>query len=370
MGFFSTIKAATSTPAKQSTKVTSWFTKAANTITNAVKTTAAKVVKGVASVIASAQEAAKKKAAAEAAAKKQNTNSNNNSGKSSGGSSGGGGGSSGGGGGSSGSGSKANDLISWGHSRFFVTPTWVRSFTNLQISSSTQTEDEESGGTKYDKKKNDGGYEMKLTAILDKRLGETDVRAEAMRLAEDARTGAKDYVYNHGSKLFTPMMMGTGATIKNIVAAPNGTWISCEVELTLKQCSKGSGSGGSDDGGGGGGGGGGSGYKFSVTVYYSGSSGAVSSVTGYSNVSKEDARKKAWAKVPSNAQWASETKSQASNQTTGRKDTVKKAATQTTTDAKNASTYLQKKFDSIKPSTGGGTIKKITPATKPVMLLK
>lgn len=358
MGFFSTIKAATSTPAKQSTKVTNWFTKAANTVTNAVKNVASTVVKGVASVIASAQEAAKKKAAAEAAAKKQNTNSNNNSGKSSGGSSGGGGGSSGGG-------NKANDIISWGHSRFFVTPTWIRSFSNLQISSSTHTEDEESGGTKYVKKKNDGGYEMKLTAILDKRLGETDVRAEAMRLAEDARTGAKDYVYNHGSKLFTPMMMGTGATIKNIVTAPNGTWISCEVELTLKQCSK-----GSDSGGGGGGGGGGSGYKFSVTVYYSGSSGAVSSVTGYSNVSKEDARKKAWAKVPSNAQWASETKSQASNQTTGRKDTVKKAATQTTTDAKDASTYLQKKFDSIKPSTGGGTNKKITPATKPVMLLK
>lgn len=361
MGFFSTIKAAVKTPAKLSVKATSWITKAANTITNAVKTTAAKVVKGVASVIKSAQVAAEKKAAAEAAAKSKSSGSSKKTTtqktttppKTTS---------------SSDSKSKANDLISWGHSRFFVTPTWVRSFTNLQISSSTQTEDEESGGTKYVKKKNDGGYEMKLTAILDKRLGETDVRAEAMRLAEDARTGAKDYVYNHGKKLFSHMMMGTGATIKNIVAAPNGTWISCEVDITLKQCSKGSGSGGG--GGGGGGGGSGSGYKYSVTVYYSGSSGAISSVTGYSNVSKEDARKKAWAKVPGNAQWASETKSQATNQTTGRKDTVKKAATQTTTDAKNASTYLQKKFDIIKPAST--TTKKITPVskTKPVALVK
>lgn len=357
MGFFSTIKAAVSTPAKQSIKATSWITKAANTITNAVKTAATTVVKGVAATIKSAQEAAKKKAAAEAAAKsksnKTTTQKTTTTSKPTT---------------SSDSKSKANDLISWGHSRFFVTPTWVRSYTNLQISSSTQTEDEESGGTKYVKKKNDGGYEMKQTAILDKRLGETDVRAEAMRLAEDARTGAKDYVYNHGKKLFSHMMMGTGATIKNIVAAPNGTWISCEVDITLKQCSKGSGSGGG--GGGGGGGGSGSGYKYSVTVYYSGSSGAISSVTGYSNVSNEDARKKAWAKVPGNAQWASETKSQATNQTTGKKDTVKKAATQTTTDAKNASTYLQKKFDSIKPAST--TTKKITPVskTKPVALVK
>ena len=59
-----------------------------------------------------------------------------------------------------------------------------------------------------------------------------------------------------------------------------------------------------------------------MTVYYSGSSGAVSSVTGYSNVSKEDARKKAWAKVPGNAQWASETPKQATNQTPAKTTTT------------------------------------------------
>ena len=81
------------------------------------------------------------------------------------------------------------------------------------------------------------------------------------------------------------------------------------------------------------------------------------------------ARKKAWAKVPSNAQWASETKSQASNQTQGRTD-AKNSANQTTESAKDASSYVQQKVDSIKPSQTGGTTNKVTPATKPVALLK
>jgi len=45
-------------------------------------------------------------------------------------------------------------------------------------------------------------------------------------------------------------------------------------------------------------------------VYWCGSSGAVSKVTGYSTISFADARKKAWAKVPGNALHASENKSQ------------------------------------------------------------
>ena len=221
------------------------------------------------------------------------------------------------------------------------------------------------GGDKYVKKKNNGGYEVKFTAILDKRLGESDVRKVALHLAEVARTGAKNYIYCSGSKLFTPQMMGTGASIKNIVVAPDGTWISCEVDLTLKQCSKGDGSTGSSSGSGGGGGGGG-GYKYSVTVYYSGSSGAVSSVTGYSNVSKEDARKKAWAKVPGNAQWASETKKQATNQTTN----AKNAANTTTDNAKkDATKYVNDKVNTVKNGGGSSKVTTTKTATKAVRIV-
>lgn len=328
MGFFSSIGSKVkSTPAKQSAKTTSItnvLSSVISGVTKAVKTVASAVSKAV----TTAAEAAKKKAAAEAAAKKkpQTTNKPNAPAAT-----------------SSTPSANKNDLISWGDNRFFATASHVRSFKGLQINTSCATEDEENGGDKYVKKKNNGGYEVKFTAILDKRLGESDVRKVALHLAEVARTGAKNYIYCSGSKLFTPQMMGTGASIKNIVTAPNGTWISCEVDLTLKQCSKGDGSTGPSSGGGGGGGGGG--YKYSVTVYYSGSSGAISSVTGYSNVSKEDARKKAWAKVPGNAQWASETKKQATNQTTNAKNT----ANNTTNNAKkDASKYVNDKVNSVK----------------------
>ena len=354
MGFFSNLGSkTTATPAKQSTKTTS-IASVISGVASAVKTVASTVagaVKGLADVI-------KKKQAAETKAKSNNRNTSNRTNTQT---------SSGGSGSSSSSSSthnSSNILLEWNGHQFYVTPTKVVGYKSLQITASCETEDETNGGNKYVKKKNDGGYEVKFTAILDKRLGVSDVRAIAMHLAEDARTGAKSYVYNNGSKLFTPQMMGTGATVKNIVTAPNGTWISAEVDMTLKQCSKGDGSSSPESPPGGGGG-----YKFSVTVYYSGSSGAVQSVTGYSNVSKDDARKKAWAKVPSNAQWASETKSQASNQTQGRTD-AKNSANQTTNDAKDASSYVQKKVDSIKPSQTGGTTNKVTPATKPVALLK
>ena len=356
MGFFSklvsNVSKVAATPAKQSTKTTS-IASVIGGVAAAVKTVASTVagaVKGVADVI-------KKKQAAEAKAKSnnRNTSSSSNTQTSSGGS--------GSNPSSSPTSNSSNILLEWNGHQFYVTPTKVVGYKSLQITASCETEDETNGGNKYVKKKNDGGYEVKFTAILDKRLGVSDVRAIAMHLAEDARTGAKSYVYNNGSKLFTPQMMGTGATVKNIVTAPNGTWISAEVDMTLKQCSKGDGSSTPETTSGGGG------YKFSVTVYYSGSSGAVSSVTGYSNVSKDDARKKAWAKVPSNAQWASETKSQASNQTQGRTD-AKDKANQTTDNAKDASSYVQKKVDSIKPSQTGGTTNKVTPAKKPVALLK
>ena len=338
---------AKTTPIKQSAKttsITSMLTSAINGIKTAVKTVASAVSKA----ISTAAEAAKKKAAAEAAAKKKQTTTKPTTAKTTTA--------------SSTPSANKNDLISWGDNRFFVTANHVRSYKSLQITTSCATEDEENGGDKYVKKKNNGGYEVKFTAILDKRLGESDVRKVALHLAEVARTGAKNYIYCSGSKLFTPQMMGTGASIKNIVIAPDGTWISCEVDLTLKQCSKGDGSTSPSSGGGGGGGGG---YKYSVTVYYSGSSGAISSVTGYSNISKEDARKKAWAKVPGNAQWASETKKQATNQTTN----AKNAANTTTDNAKkDATKYVNDKVNTVK---NGGSSKVTTTktATKPIRLV-
>lgn len=130
------------------------------------------------------------------------------------------------------------DLITWGDYSFFIKPTAIRSYRDLSIQSSCSTEEEENGDDGYLKKKRSGAFTISLTAILDKRLGEDDVKAYAMRLAESARSGASAWIYNSGSKLAVGIMMGTSANINNIVAAPNGMWISCEVQLTIKQCTK------------------------------------------------------------------------------------------------------------------------------------
>ena len=64
----------------------------------------------------------------------------------------------------------------------------------------------------------------------------------------------------------------------------------------------------------------------SARVYYSGSSGAVSSVTATSTISYQDALNKAYKKVPGNAQWASTTKKQATNQSPPLTDKALEAA--------------------------------------------
>lgn len=199
----------------------------------------------------------------------------------------------------------ANALIQWYDVPFYANANEVRGFTEFSISGSVETEEKESDGTKYVSKKNSKGYEVGITAFFDRRLGIKDVKEEAMRLTYHAATGQTGYLYAQGRKLVTSALMLTNANVSNVIMSPNGTWISCEVAMTLKTSGKLDGTAVKTGGGG---------YKYSVTVYYSGSSGAVQSVTGYSNISVADARTKAWAKVPKTAMWASETKKQATNQ--------------------------------------------------------
>ena len=65
---------------------------------------------------------------------------------------------------------------------------------------------------------------------------------------------------------------------------------------------------------------------YTARVYYSGSSGAVSSVTATSTISYQDALNKAYKKVPGNALWASTTKKQATNQSPPLTDKALEAA--------------------------------------------
>lgn len=222
---------------------------------------------------------------------------------------------------------KSGDLIRWsgaGGLSFFVKPNKIHAMKEIAITASPETEDKENGDEKVTSLKKKGKIKVTMTGILMAALG-ADVENMAMHAIDAARKGETGYLYLAGKKMFTPSFMMTKADAKNIHFGTDGKWIQCELSMELSQCSKYDGTTSS---------GGGNGYKFSCTVYYSGSSGAISSVWAGSNVSKDDARKKAWAKVPKNAQWASETKKQATNQTGGAsngtktKDTISKAKQQ------------------------------------------
>ncbi len=219
------------------------------------------------------------------------------------------------------------DLIRWsgaGGLSFFVKPNKIHAMKEIAITASPETEDKENGDEKITSLKKKGKIKVTMTGILMAALG-ADVENMAMHAIDAARKGETGYLYLAGKKMFTPSFMMTKADAKNIYFGTDGKWIQCELSMELSQCSKYDGTTST---------GGGNGYKFSCTVYYSGSSGAISSVWAGSNVSKDDARKKAWAKVPKNAQWASETKKQATNQTGGTsngtkaKDTISKAKQQ------------------------------------------
>lgn len=230
------------------------------------------------------------------------------------------------------------DIVTWsgnGGISFFVKPTKVQGVSEISIEASANTEDKEEDGEKLAKKKTNGSIQITMRAILNAYLG-ADVQGIANKAIEAARKGDSGYLYSYGKKLFTCAFIMTDAKASNILMSGTGAWISCDLSMTLKQTSKAGGStmatGGGGSGGGGSGGGGGGGKKtYSATVYYSASSGAVQSVTRTSTVSQADAEKKAWAAVPSNAQWGSLNPKQATNQQQA-KDAIK-----TTNDAKKQS---------------------------------
>lgn len=189
-------------------------TKTTNT-TNKVSTKITTKIAGVASKIA----AAAKKAASNSKNNNKNTGGNNTANQTT---------------------PAANEsaLIQWHDVSFFANAQEIRGFDNLTISGSVETEDKTNGGTKYVSKKNSKGYEASLTAFFDKRLGIDDVKAEAMKLVQYGANGQTGYLYARGRKLVTSALMLTSAKASKILMTPGGTWISCEVALTLKMAGK------------------------------------------------------------------------------------------------------------------------------------
>lgn len=136
------------------------------------------------------------------------------------------------------------EIASWNGHSFTVSPKLIRGFTGLTIKGSSETEDKTSDGQKYVSRKNSNPSEITLTAELNALIG-CDVKNEALKFVDEARSGAKNYFYMGGKKLITCQLMLTEASVSETTIAPNGTWISCKVKLTMKQCAKYDGTGSS-----------------------------------------------------------------------------------------------------------------------------
>lgn len=263
-------------------------------------------------------------------------------------------------------------LLQWHDVQFYAKSNQIRGLKSFTVSSSIETEDEEIGDEKITKLKKKKGYTSSITAYFDIRLGISDVKAEAMKLLAYGTGAQTGYLSCCGAKLIPTIQMMKDAKVQNVVFAPDGRWISCEVVMNFVNRSKLDGtttsaqaaSGGGEGGGGGGssGGGGGGGNTYTATVYYSASSGAVQSVTRTSTVSYDDALKKAYAAVPKNAQWASTNKSGATNQSN---PSNTPAATQAKTVAATVQKAAQKVSSTVKAVVS--TVAKAVPAVSKIV---
>lgn len=146
-------------------------------------------------------------------------------------------------------------LASWHGHIFEVTQKTIRSFEDLMFKAGCDTEDKTSGTDKWEALKTSDPVSVSLTANLRSYFG-VDVRKEAEGLMEDARTGAKDYFYLGGTKLFGCLMMLKQAEISETHVGVDGFLQEAKCALSLVQCEKWGGGTGTGTGTGGGGTGG------------------------------------------------------------------------------------------------------------------
>lgn len=142
----------------------------------------------------------------------------------------------------------------WRDHRFEVSPNVIRSWTDLQIKTASETEDKEADGVKYVSRRAGKPAEISLSIELNAMLG-CEVREEAMLFASEAAHGKTGYFYVGNKKLLSCQMMLTEATVSETEITPTGTWVKAKLQLTMKQAGKydseaGAGAGGSYTAGG------------------------------------------------------------------------------------------------------------------------
>ena len=149
-------------------------------------------------------------------------------------------------------------IASWGATQFVVEPHLIKSFSELGISGSCDTEEKELSGQKYVEMKSAKGAEVSMTVEFNALTGHQNVMWEATQFVHMARWGTAYYLYLGNTKLIPAKMMLTKAKISKVVIAPGrgDEWISCSLDLTFQQADADDGTEIAEESGGGGGGGG------------------------------------------------------------------------------------------------------------------
>ena len=122
----------------------------------------------------------------------------------------------------------------WANITFVVSSDVIRSFKDLTIEGSVETEEVTDNSIKYVKNKARQPTEVSLTVQLDARLG-NDVRGLASDLVDGATYGREEYFYIAGRKLVPYKLKLVRASVSEIQMSSNGTWICCDVKMNMKQ---------------------------------------------------------------------------------------------------------------------------------------
>ena len=136
---------------------------------------------------------------------------------------------------------KTHEMGRWNGHKFVISPKLVYSFNGLQVKGSSELKSAKDSKQGKVSRKGANPTEVSMTIPINAFTG-SDVRKEAMSYISQARAGKKDYFYVGSKKLVSCKLMLTEATVKEVEITPKGIWKYAEVQVTMKQCSKGSGS--------------------------------------------------------------------------------------------------------------------------------
>ena len=128
-------------------------------------------------------------------------------------------------------------LAQFGELKFEIASTNALLFENLKVSSGCETEDKSKNKQKYVVKKNGEPVQVNFAILLNASLG-IDVEWSIGYLMYAAQGNVTERLYMGRYKMFPCKMMMVKADVEEIKIAPDGTWTSAKVQVTMKQCTE------------------------------------------------------------------------------------------------------------------------------------